>query len=179
MARSHPKAGTGVRGAAPSPAIELLKYWGVVVAWMGVISVMSSDPFSASNTNRFIDPVLRFFFPELTPAGFVLWHSIIRKTAHLIEFFILGALSYWASRRGRQPLWRARWALQALAIAGLFALVDEGHQRFIASRTGSLTDSFVDFCGALVSQLMIFLRHQRAARFLHRKKARANTLGKT
>lgn len=153
-----PKAAAG--RSAPT-ASELLRYWGVVVAWMAVISMMSSEPFSAANTNRYIDPVLRFLFPDLTPSGFVLAHSIIRKAAHLAEFFVLGALSYWALRRGRLPAWRGRWALQALVIAGAFALVDEAHQRFVASRTGSLADSFIDFCGAALSQAVIFVRYRK------------------
>lgn len=149
-----------VRRSTPAVS-ELVRYWGVVIVWMAVISMMSSEPFSAANTHRYIDPVLRFLFPELTPSGFVLAHSIVRKTAHLVEFFVLGALSYWASRRGRLPAWRARWALQALVIAGTFALVDEAHQRFVASRTGALADSFIDFCGAAVSQVLIFVRHKK------------------
>jgi VanZ family protein len=142
---------------------ELVRYWGTVVAWMAVISMMSSEPFSAANTHRYIDPVLRFFFPELTPSGFVLAHSLIRKAAHLAEFAVLGALTYWASRRGRPPAWRNRWALQALLIASAFALIDETHQRFVASRTGSLADSFIDICGAALSQVVIFVRSKRTS----------------
>jgi VanZ family protein len=156
--REAPSAPTA---ASPAAGIELVRYWGVVGAWMLVITLLSSDPFSASNTNRYIDPVLRYFFPELTPAGFVLAHSVIRKAAHLFEFAVLGALSYWASRRGRPPRWRARWALQALIIAGGFALIDEAHQRFVASRTGSLLDSAIDFAGAALAQAAIYLRSMR------------------
>lgn len=140
--------------------LELARYWGIVVLWMAVISLMSSDPFSAANTHRYIDPVLRFFFPDLSPSGFVLAHSIIRKTAHVLEFGVLGGLSYWASRRGRRPRWRARWALQALIIAGSFGLIDEVHQRFVVSRTGSLVDSGIDFGGAVLAQVLIYFRNR-------------------
>jgi VanZ family protein len=140
----------------------LLKHWGVVAAWMLVISFLSSDPFSAANTNRYIDPWLRYFFGDLTAAGFVFAHSVIRKAAHLFEFAVLGALSYWASRRGRSPRWRTRWAVQALVIAGTFALVDEAHQRFIISRTGSLSDAAIDLAGAGLAQAAIYLRSRRS-----------------
>lgn len=151
-------AEAGGAGGASAGILELARYWGVVVAWMAVISMLSSDPFSAANTNRYIDPVLRFFFPDLTPGGFVFAHSVIRKTAHLVEFAVLGALVYWASRRGRSPRWRLRWALQALVVAGTFALIDEAHQRFVVSRTGSLVDSGFDFAGAVLAQVAIYLR---------------------
>jgi VanZ family protein len=168
MAKSR-SAGSRPKNVAAHSAptvFELVRYWGTVVAWMAVISMMSSEPFSAANTHRYIDhryidPVLRFFFPELTASGFVLAHSIIRKAAHLAEFAVLGALAYWASRRGRLPAWRNRWALQALLIASVFALIDETHQRFVASRTGSLADSFIDICGAVLSQVAIFVRSRR------------------
>lgn len=143
---------------ASDGVVELVRYWGVVVVWMVVISTLSSDPFSAANTHRYIDPILRYFFPDLSPSGFVFAHSVIRKAAHLVEFAILGALSYWASRRGRAPRWRWRWAAQALFIAGGFALIDEGHQRFVASRTGSLADSGIDFAGAALALAAIYLR---------------------
>lgn len=138
---------------------DLLRYWGPVVAWMFVISTLSGDPFSASNTNRYIDPVLRYFFPDLSPAGFVLAHTVIRKTAHLTEFFILGCLGYWAMRRGRLPAWSLGRAAAALLLAMGFSLLDEFHQAFVPTRTASIIDSAVDSTGALLSQLVIYLRH--------------------
>jgi VanZ family protein len=139
-------------------------YWGVVIAWMAVISLFSTEPFSASNTNRYLDPVLRYFFPHITAAQFVFWHYLIRKSAHFAEFFVLGALAYWASRRGRLPRWRAMWMLQALGVAVLYALVDEAHQVFVPNRTASHFDSGIDSVGAAASQLVIYLRHLVLAR---------------
>lgn len=154
--------------AGPAPAtspLHIVGYWGVVIAWMAVISLMSTDPFSASNTNRYIDPVLRFFFPTLRPADFVFAHTVVRKTAHFTEFFILGTLLYWACRRGRFPRWRALWMLQALAVAVVYSLADELHQALVPSRTPSLADSGVDSLGAAVSQVLIYLRHIVLSRF--------------
>jgi VanZ family protein len=133
----------------------------VVLLWMAVISGLSGEPFSARNTHKYIDPILRFLFPDLGPSGFVVAHTVIRKTAHFVEFFILGCLAFWASRRGRQPHWRGVWAAQSLALAVLWALLDEAHQSFVADRTASLADSGVDSLGAAVSQLLIYLRHRR------------------
>jgi VanZ family protein len=139
-------------------------YWGVVIAWMVVISLLSTEPFSAANTNRYLDPVLRCFFPHITAAQFVFWHYVVRKVAHLAEFFVLGTLTYWASRRGRLPRWRATWMLQALGLALLYALADEAHQAFVPNRTPSLYDSGIDWLGAVASQAVIYLRHLLLAR---------------
>ncbi|GIW44957.1 MAG: hypothetical protein KatS3mg077_2239 [Candidatus Binatia bacterium] len=138
--------------------LHVLRYWAVVAVWMGCISALSTDPFSAQNTHRYIDPVLRWLFPDLTPAGFVTAHTIVRKTAHFTEFFILGALVYWASRRGRTPRWRWSWSLQALTLSGSWALLDELHQAFVISRTASLWDSAIDALGATASQIAIYAR---------------------
>lgn len=143
----------------------LARYWGVVIAWMAVISMFSSEPFSAANTNRYLDPVLRFFLPDLSPAGFIVAHTIIRKTAHFTEFFILGSLLYWACRRGRLPRWRILWMVQALAIATLYALADEAHQTLVPGRTASLADSGVDSLGAIASQVVVYLRSVKLSRF--------------
>ena len=134
-----------------------MKYWGVVAVWMVVISMLSGEGFSADNTNRYLDPLLRYFFPHLTQPGFVLAHTLIRKTAHVTEFFILGVLSFWAARRGRAPHWRLAWAGQAMLLAIVYALVDETHQMFVPNRTGSYLDSVIDCGGALLSQVLIYL----------------------
>lgn len=138
---------------------HLAPYWGVVFFWMFIISFLSTEPFSAENTSRYIDPLLRYFFPRITTAQFVYWHSVIRKSAHFTEFFILGSLIYWALRRGRSPGWRAAWMLQALSLAVLYSLADEAHQAFVPKRTPSLSDSGIDSLGAAVSQTVIYLRH--------------------
>jgi VanZ family protein len=160
---------TGPKASVPAPpkaeppptkaALPIIGYWGVVLGWMAVISLMSTEPFSASNTNRYIDPLLRFFFPSLRRADFVFAHTVIRKTAHFVEFFILGSLLYWACRRGRWPAWRASWMAQALVVAVLYSLIDEFHQAFVPNRTPSLFDSGVDSLGVVVSQAYIYLRH--------------------
>jgi len=131
---------------------------------MFTISFLSTEPFSAENTGRYIDPLLRYFFPHITAAQFVFWHAVIRKSAHFIEFFILGSLMFWALRRGRSPSWRASWMLQALALAVLYSLADEVRQAFVPKRTSSLLDSGIDSLGAAVSQTVIYLRHVLFAR---------------
>ncbi len=146
--------------AWPRPAVRAVAlYWGVVIAWMAVISLMSTEPFSAANTHRYLDPILRYLFPHITAAQFAFWHFVIRKSAHFAEFFVLGMLAYWASRRGRSPRWRMVWMLQALTLAVLYSLVDEAHQMFVANRTPSLYDSGIDSIGAAASQTIIYLRH--------------------
>ena len=146
-------------------ARSVIAYWGVVGTWMAVIALLSGEPFSAENTNHYLDPMLRFFFPHLTAAQFTFAHFVVRKSAHVTEFFILGCLAFWASRRGRQPRWRTAWMLQAIGLAVAYSLVDELHQAFVPNRTSSLTDSAIDSLGAVISQGVIYLRHLKLTRF--------------
>ncbi|MCC6766503.1 MAG: VanZ family protein [Deltaproteobacteria bacterium] len=127
-----------------------------VVAWAAFISWFSTDAFSARSTNSYIDPVLRFFFGELTPAGFRLAHSIIRKSAHLTEYAILGGLICRAMTEPGARISRAV-ALRAVACCAAYALLDEAHQALVPSRTGSGVDVLIDTTGAALGTL-IFAR---------------------
>jgi VanZ family protein len=161
-----PPAAERPSAATRALVLEHARYWGVVLAWMLCISTFSGDPFSASNTHRYIDPILRFIFPNLPLADYHVAHWVIRKAAHFIEFFILGLLLYWALRRGRGPRWGLRWALLACVIAALYALVDEAHQAFVPSRSPSFVDSGIDFLGAAAGQMVIYIRSRLLRRHI-------------
>ena len=83
-------------------------------------------------------------------------HAIIRKTAHLTEYFILGVLLHRALR-GDERGWKLRWALWAIAIAAAYASLDEFHQSFVPSRTASPWDALIDTIGASAAQIAMRL----------------------
>lgn len=126
----------------------VIKYWLPVLLWIIFIFVGSGDLLSAEHTSRFIGPFLRWFAPDITDATVGSIQLFVRKCGHLAEYAILAALLYRAFRQGRDRLWRA--ALLAFVIAAIYASLDEFHQSFVASRTGSPWDVAVDCCGALV-----------------------------
>lgn len=130
-----------------------LQRWLPVVVWAGVISWFSTDAFSARSTNSYIDPVLRFFFGELTPAGFRFAHSIVRKSAHLTEYAILGALIGRALTEPGARITRSV-AIRAVLCCAAYATLDEFHQTFVASRTGSPIDVLIDSSGATIGTLV-------------------------
>ena len=151
--------------AASPPRSDWLtvgKRWLPVVVWASFISWFSTDAFSARSTNSYIDPVLRLFFGELTPAGFRLAHSIVRKSAHLLEYAILGALTVRAQTTpGERPTASTvRWTIVYCA---LYAMLDELHQTLVPSRTGSGVDVMVDVTGAIIGTLLRTWRSKRSA----------------
>lgn len=135
-------------------------YYMWLIFWMSLIFFFSTDAGSFSNTAYYIEPLLRFFFPHITPRGILLAHRLIRRLAHLTEYAVLSYLWFTALNQRRQG-WSPKRALLALTLSILYALSDEYHQAFIPSRTASLTDVGIDSTGALMGQAYLFLTLRR------------------
>ena len=101
--------------------------------WAAFLFVVSTSSFGGAQTSRVIIPVLHFVFPSASTDTLDLAHEFIRKSAHFVDYFILGALLYRAVR-GEQKGWQLRWALLAVFIAFAYASSDEYHQSFEAGR---------------------------------------------
>ena len=89
-------------------------------------------------------------------------HFITRKLAHFTEYAILGFLAARAFRTSPSPALSRRWFLISATLVVTFALIDEYHQSFVPSRTGSIYDSFIDIAGGLTALLVI--RKRRGTR---------------
>lgn len=122
-------------------------HWLPPVLWMGVILGLSTDAASSERTAGILIPLLRWALPWASPLQIEALHDLARKTAHVVEFAILAAFWFLALLRGAG--WSERRAASAalgicLACAGL----DEFHQAFVLSRTGSVGDAMIDLAGA-------------------------------
>jgi VanZ family protein len=126
------------------------------------ICVSSTDLMSAEHTSRFIGPFLRWFSPDITEAAVASVQLFVRKCAHLIEYAILASLLFRALRQGGDNFQRA--AVIALVISAISAALDEFHQSFVPSRTGSLSDVLIDCAGALAGLLLyrVLIRRKRS-----------------
>jgi VanZ family protein len=134
---------------------SFIKYWLPVLLWMIFIFIGSTDLMSAEHTSRFIGPFLRWFAPDITDATIAAIQLLVRKCAHVMEYAILSALLL---RALRQHLLAARSV--AFVLAALYAVLDEFHQSFVLSRTGSLWDVVTDCIGAILG-LVIYVRMTR------------------
>ena len=114
---------------------------------MVFVFIGSTDLLSAEHTSRFIGPFLRWFAPDISEATIASIQLVVRKCAHLTEYAILAALLSRAFRQTQLRLGRAL-AISVL-IAAVYAALDEFHQSFVASRTGSPWDVLIDCAGAL------------------------------
>ena len=121
--------------------------YGPLVAWACFVLFASSANFSASNTSRIIRPLLLWLFPDISEASLAYVHFLVRKAAHFTEYAVLALLAARAFRTSHKEKLRQLWWLAAFALVACVALVDEYHQSFLPSRTGTIYDSLLDMTG--------------------------------
>ncbi|HEU4710795.1 MAG TPA: VanZ family protein [Pyrinomonadaceae bacterium] len=129
-----------------------------LLLWMAFISFASTGNFSAGNTSRIIGPLVLWLFPDTTPETLLVIHGVTRKLAHLSEYALLGILAARAFRGSPRAWLRERWFLVSLSLIVVYALLDEYHQTFIPSRTGTIYDSLIDMTGGLTALLIVWRR---------------------
>jgi VanZ family protein len=137
-----------------------LKAWIALILWLIVISIESTAYLSAQNTSRILYPVLHFLF-GMNHARFEHWHVYIRKGGHVFGYGLLSILLFRAWRETlpsvKNPKWRVQWATIAVLGTALVASLDEWHQSFLPSRTGTPWDVLLDSCAGIAAQVLVFL----------------------
>jgi len=112
-----------------SPFTFLAVYWGPVIIWMMTIFLLSSQKSVTVSPDYWLN--FAFF-----------------KMLHVIEYSVLFTLNYRAfaaSVPGNKPMWGPVAFLGIL----LYAVSDETHQLFVATRSGAVRDVIIDASGAL------------------------------
>lgn len=142
---------------------SFLKYWLPVLAWMTLIFIGSTDLLSGEHTSRFIGPFLRWLTPGVSDATIASVQLVVRKCGHLTEYAILAALLCRAMRQSSQ-----RW-FGAFIVAAIYASLDELHQSFVTSRTGTPWDVLIDCIGAATGLLVYSGFHNRKSEIENRK----------
>jgi VanZ family protein len=137
----------------------VLKAWIAAILWLILIAIESSALLSAHNTGRILYPLLHYFF-GLDWDRFEIWHFYIRKSGHVIGYGTLSILLFRAWRATLPALdnvkWTFRWANIAILGTALVASLDEWHQSFLPSRTGSVRDVVLDTCAGIAAQVLVF-----------------------
>ena len=133
-----------------------VKNWLPAIAWACLISGLSTDTFSSEHTSAFIIPALHWLFPHAGLETLHLMHAIIRKCAHLTEYFIF-SIFLLQVLRGKDSGWTLRWAIWVVVIVLGYAALDEFHQVFVPSRHASPWDALLDTTGAAIAQVVLWL----------------------
>lgn len=79
--------------------------------------------------------------------------TILRKTGHVTEFFVLCLLLVFPLRYSFPEWGRKRILLTVIIICLLFACSDEWHQTFVPGREGKATDVLIDAIGIVLSAI--------------------------
>lgn len=143
---------------------DILKGWLPALIWLALIAVESTTLLSAENTGRWLYSLFHFL-TGVDTARFAVWNHYLRKTGHFVGYFTLSFLLFRAWRAtlpsdgigGRRNEWSIRWSRLAFFMAALVACLDEWHQAYLPSRTGTLRDVRLDSAAAFTAQIVIFL----------------------
>lgn len=133
-----------------------LTHFAPLVVWTVVILGLGGPMGSMNETSRFVRPLLEFLFPASSPETLTFIHGYIRKSAHFVEYAVLGYLAFRAflsfaiSRR-------FAWAfILSIALSTGIAALDEYQQSFNPERTSSIFDSLIDIAGAAAATVLAY-----------------------
>lgn len=139
---------------------KVLKAWIAAILWLIVIAIESTTYLSSHNTSRILYPILHYIF-GLNHARFDVWHVYIRKGGHVVGY---GLLSIFLFRAWKEtlptpgnPKWTMRWSTIAVLGTAIVASLDEWHQSYLPSRTGTWHDVVLDTVAGIAAQLLLLL----------------------
>jgi len=131
--------------------------WIMVIGWMIVIFLFSSQPGEVSSeNNKFVIYIFKFIGLDLNSILGTLSDFIVRKAAHFTEYFILYILLYRAINTKKN--WDIKVFIGSILMVFLYACSDEYHQAFVPGRGPAFRDVLVDTCGGLTAFLIMYIR---------------------
>ncbi|MDP3182871.1 MAG: VanZ family protein [Desulfobaccales bacterium] len=131
---------------------EFISYWVPPILFGFSILALSGDWGSAGHTLGLVKWLLSWL-PFLSSDQIDLIHGYLRKAAHVLVYGTL----YFLWFRAYQGHWR--YSLQraffwSLGFCVLVAMLDEGHQALLASRTGCIADVALDSAGSTLGAMI-------------------------
>ena len=147
--------------------VRWLARWWPALLWAVIIGGFSTSGFSSDSTARYIIPALHWLLPFASQRTLLRIHHVIRKGAHVGEYFILSLLIVRSIRSGRREMHLA-WAAVTIAIVAAYATLDEWHQGFAPGRDVEVSDILLDTSAAVLAQGFLLLVAWVAGRLAQR-----------
>lgn len=138
--------------------------WILVIAWMAVIFIFSSQPGEVSDeSSKFVIYIFNLLGLDLNSAFGSLANFIVRKGAHFTEYFIFCMLLHNAFS---ESFSLKKSMLFSIIGVFLYACSDEFHQSFVPGRGPAFRDVLVDTSGGAAAMLVryIFLTFKKSSR---------------
>lgn len=138
--------------------MKKIKYFIPAILWMGLIFFFSSQNGTASDSNSYflINLLGKIGINISSSIGLSVANFIVRKTAHVTEYFILFMLLYF----GFKKIYLKNIIIYPAIITILYSISDEFHQLFIEGRSGRIKDVFIDSIGILIGLLIIGIKNK-------------------
>jgi len=149
------------REETPSSTGQRLWRYGPLLIWLLFIFLASTGEFSAANTSQLVRPLLLWLFPNLSEDRLAAVHFLTRKAAHFTEYAVLALLARRAFFSSSQAFIQRYWFQLGFLLVIIYALLDEFHQSFVATRTASIYDSAIDIAGGLAVLLILKFRGRK------------------
>ena len=134
-----------------------VRAFGRLLFWLALIAFLSTPIPSHDRITALLAELVGVTGAEVSEADVRSFAWLMRKTAHPVVYGVLAILviRFLAERNGYgvSPL-PFRLYFKAFVICVFVAVLDEGHQLFLDSRTGSLSDVGLDAAGALGALLL-------------------------
>lgn len=154
---------------------SLLISYGLLIAWALVIFYLSSEGSDASSgrSDVIVQTVQSW---GVATAGTDFMTFLVRKSAHIIAYFIFGGLAYNVIRHYKLPVRRA--LLTSGAIVLVYAASDEFHQLFVPGRSGEVRDVLIDTTAGIVGICLAWLIHRQIIRVRAARRSSEKTKNK-
>jgi VanZ family protein len=138
------------------------------MVWVALITVESTDFFSSQNTGSMLYALLTHLLGTIDLYKFLILHHYLRKTGHVVGYGMLGLLLLrgWRATLDQDHSKLGRTALLSWLGSAFVASMDEWHQSYIPSRTGTWRDAVLDSVAGLIFLLAAYfwLRHSDTSR---------------
>lgn len=120
----------------------------LLISWIIVIFMLSNLNGKASTGQSNILVNIAY---KITHIDKDILIPIIRKTAHITEYFILFILVYTNIKEYKiKDIYKV-----SILLSVIYALFDEYHQLFINERSGKVTDVLIDSIGIILGYILI------------------------
>lgn len=130
--------------------------WILVIIWMIIIFSYSNQPAVISDEkSRFVIYIFKGLGLNLDSILGSLANFIVRKLAHLTEYFIFYLLLF---NLLKEDFSLKKALVFSIVILFLYACSDEIHQLFVPGRTGKIRDVIIDTTGGVIALILCYIR---------------------
>ncbi len=115
---------------------KIVIYWIPVIFWSSIIFFISS-------------------IPDLKIEVLGIWDYVLRKIAHIVEYFILTIL-YFRALKNTTKLNSFSLFFWSIFLSFVYAIGDEIHQHYVPGRHSSVTDVCIDSIGIILGAIFSY-----------------------